>query len=73
MSNQIEEAKPEYTFDLTTIEPGRIANLYQEGNYLVGITEAGVRFRQRIPTGKILTMVNGEYILQDMIISEVAK
>jgi hypothetical protein len=63
----------EYTFDLDTIEPAQIAELHQEGNYLVGLTDKGIKFRQHIPQGKILNKINGEYCLQDMIVREVAQ
>lgn len=61
------EQVPEYSFDLTKMElTTNIAELTQEGNYLVGTTDKGVKFRQRIPQGKILNKVNGKFVLQDM-------
>lgn len=68
-----EEVRPEYTFDFDTIEPASITELHQEGNYLIGTTNTGTKFRQRIPQGKILNKINGEYSLQDMIVREVAQ
>lgn len=45
-----------------------IVELTQEGNFLIGITDKGVKFRQHIPQGKILNKVNGKFILQNMAI-----
>lgn len=46
-----------------------LIDVHQEGNYIVGTTEFGTRFRQRIPQGKILNKVEGEFVLQDMVIT----
>lgn len=54
--------------NLEEIESSGIAELRQEGNYLIGITDKGVRFRQHIPTNKILDKVNGKYVLRDIAI-----
>lgn len=62
-----EEPKPEYTFDLSEMEvSNKISDLHQEGNYLVGITDKGVKFRQHIPQGKILGKLGDKWILRDM-------
>lgn len=63
---EAEEQKPDHTFNLDSIElTTNITDLRQEGNYLIGTTDKGVTFRQRIPQGKILNMANGKYILQN--------
>lgn len=65
----VEIEEPDYTFDLDQMDlTTTIAECHQEGNYLVGVTDKGTRFRHRIPQGKILNKVNGKYILQDMAI-----
>ena len=58
---------PEHTIDLTAIPLAtKLVDVHQDGNFLVGTTEHGVKFRQRIPANKILNKVDGEYKLQDM-------
>ena len=50
------DGKPEYEFDFNSMPiMSKLANLHQDGNYLVGVTEGGTRFRQRIPSDKMLT------------------
>lgn len=67
--NDDEEIKPEYSFDVSKMETTtELASLRQEGNFLVGVTEKGVSFRQRIPVGKILNKdEGGNWILQDVL------
>jgi hypothetical protein len=49
----------------------KLKNLHQEGNYLVGVTELGVRFKQHIPVDKILTQdEKGNYKLQSVVIQD---
>lgn len=68
----VEEPRtPEYTFDIDKMDlSARLADLHQEGNYLVGQTDKGIRFRQHIPQGKILNKVNDKYVLEDMGIAQ---
>lgn len=67
----VESNGPEYTFDIDKMDlSARLANLHQEGNYLVGQTDKGIRFRQHIPQGKILNKVNDKYVLEDMGIAQ---
>jgi len=48
--------KPDYEFDFDTIPIlSDLVSLHQDGNYLVGMTEGGTRFKQRIPSDKMLT------------------
>lgn len=62
------EREPEYTFDLSTMEPARMTDCHQEGNYLVVTTDKGIKFRQRIPQGKILNKVNGKFVFEEMVV-----
>ena len=62
-----EEKDPEYSFDLAKMNlTTNISEMKQEGNYLVGVTDKGVKFRQRIPQGKILNKIDEKFVLQDM-------
>jgi hypothetical protein len=57
------------TFDIEKMDlSNKLQELHQEGNYLVGVTDKGIRFRQHIPQGKILDMKGGKYIFKDMVI-----
>lgn len=47
----------------------KIIDMHQEGNWLVGVTEHGVRFRQHIPQGKRLNKKGGEFVLENMVVS----
>ena len=54
--NDIAQAKPEYEFDIDSMPILKnITSLYQDGNFLVGVTEGGARFSQRIPSDKMLS------------------
>ena len=58
---------PEHTFDISAMPlTNKLVDVHQDGNFLVGTTEHGVKFRQRIPANKILVKVGEEYKLQDM-------
>ena len=48
--------------DLTS----KIVDMHQEGNWLIGLTDKGVRFRQHIKQGKRLNKVGGKFVLQDV-------
>lgn len=53
------------TFDINSIDiTSNLSSVYQEGNYLVGTTEKGVKFRQRIPANKRLNMKGDKYVLE---------
>lgn len=66
MEEEVEQ-QPEYQFDITKMElTTNIVELRQEGNFLIGILENGVKFRQHVPNGKILNKVNGKFVLQEM-------
>lgn len=68
--NEEVEVEPLATFDLDSVQlEDKLQSVHQEGNYLVGVTPSGVRFRHRIPAGKILTEVNGKLKIVDMRVS----
>ncbi len=63
-----EELQPEHTTDLDALPvTKKLIEVHQEGNYLVGLTELGVRFRQRIPVNKILTKEGEDFRLKDRV------
>ncbi len=66
----MEEAKtPDYEFDFDSMQlTNKIVDAHQEGNWLVGVTEHGIRFRQHIPQGKRLNKREGKFVLEDMVI-----
>lgn len=65
--NEDQQTPAEQSFNIDTVELTKnIVELHQEGNFLVGLTDKGVRFRQHIPAGKILNKKEGEYVLEDM-------
>lgn len=50
------EDKPNYEFNFDSMPVNnKLLSLHQEGNYVVGVTEAGVRFKQHIPVDKMLS------------------
>jgi len=54
-SKESSDIKPEYEFDFNSMPIlDKLISLHQEGNYLVGMTEGGTRFKQRIPVDKML-------------------
>lgn len=71
MNPEVEEQpKAEYEFDINTMPlTNKLSNVHQEGNFLVGTTEKGVRFRQRIKPGQILKQIDGEMKLVPLEIS----
>lgn len=59
----------EATFNVDAIPVTKnLIDVHQEGNYLVGVSETGVRFRQHIPANKLLNKVDGRYVLQERVI-----
>jgi len=63
-----ETTQPEYTFNVDSmVLDAQIHDLYQEGNWLKGTTNHGIRFTQRIPAGKMLNKnAKGEWIFEDL-------
>lgn len=59
---------PDYSFDIDRMDTNStLLNAHQEGNFIVGQTDKGVRFKQRIPVGKMLNKdEKGNWILQDL-------
>lgn len=45
-----------------------IVDMHQEGNWLVGLTENGIKFRQHIPQGKRLNKRGDAFVLEDMVV-----
>lgn len=63
-----EELQPEHTTNLDALPVTKnLIDVHQEGNYLVAMTELGVRFRQRIPVNKILTKEGDNFRLKDRV------
>lgn len=61
---------PEYEFDIDAMPlTNHIVDLHQEGNWLVGLTANGIKFRQHIPQGKILTKEGEKYRLLDRVVA----
>jgi len=60
---------PDYEFDIDAMPLTKnIVDMHQEGNWLVGVTEHGIKFRQHIPQGKRLNKKGDKYRLTDMVI-----
>lgn len=63
------QVKPEYSFDIDSLPlTNKIVEAHQEGNWLVAVSENGIRFRQHIPQGKRLNKKGDTYTLEDMVI-----
>jgi hypothetical protein len=59
----------EQTFNLDNFElTNKLIQVHQEGNYLIGLTEKGVKFRQHIPPNKILNKRGGKFVLDDVVV-----
>lgn len=60
---------PDYEFDIDAMPLTKnIVDLYQEGNWLVGVTEHGIKFRQHIPQGKRLNKKGDKFVLENMVV-----
>lgn len=66
--NEDKAPEPDYSFDIDRMDiASTLLNAHQEGNFIVGQTDKGVRFKQRIPAGKMLNKdEKGDWILQDL-------
>lgn len=54
-------------FDVDSLQTTtNIVDMHQEGNWLHGLTDTGIRFRQHIKQGKRLNMKEGRYVIEDM-------
>lgn len=61
--------KPDYEFNFETMQlTNKIVEAHQEGNWLIAVSENGIKFRQHIPQGKRLNKKEGKFILEDMVI-----
>lgn len=67
-----EEVKtPEYEYDLSSMPTtSKIVEAHQEGNWLIGVTDLGVRFRHHIPQGKRLNKKGDNFVLEDMVVGQ---
>jgi hypothetical protein len=63
------EEENEYEVNIAELPVAKLMKLTQEGNYLIGVTDNGVKFSQRIPQGKILDKVNDKWVLRDIVTS----
>lgn len=60
------QAEAEFDLDQMTLASG-LRDAHQEGNYLIGVTDTGVRFRQRLPINKMLSKnEKGDWTLIDL-------
>lgn len=60
----------EHEFDIDAMPLTKnIIDLHQEGNWLVGITEHGIRFRQHIKPGKVLNKRGDKFVLEDRVVA----
>jgi len=64
--DELAKAEAEFNLEDMTIANG-LRDAHQEGNYLVGVTDTGVRFRQRLPLNKMLSKTEkGDWTLIDL-------
>lgn len=67
MTDELEQ-KPEYEYNIDEMPiTTNIVEARQEGNYMIAVTESGVRFKHRIPVNKMLNKnKKGEWILENL-------
>ena len=64
------EQPNEYEFDIDSMPvTNKISQLHQEGNWLIGVSETGIKFRQHIPQGKRLNKKGDRFVLEDMVVN----
>ena len=56
----------EYEFDFDSIPQAHIKELHQEGNWLHGLTDTGIRFSQHIKQGKRLNKKGDRFVIEDV-------
>lgn len=67
MNDELETSDvKEYEADFSNIPKAHIAEMHQEGNWIHGLTDNGIRFRQHIKQGKRLNMKEGQYVIEDV-------
>lgn len=70
--NEVEQ-QPDYQVNVDDLPlTNRLQRVHQEGNFVVGVSETGVRFRQRIPQGKMLVQEDGKFKFVDVDIKGVS-
>lgn len=58
-------------FDADSIQTTtNIVDMHQEGNWLHGLTDTGIRFRQHIKQGKRLNKREGRFVIEDVEIAQ---
>lgn len=63
-----EVEQPDHSFDIDAMRiTNKLIDVKQEGNFLVAVTEYGVRFRQRLPANKIIDKKGDRWILKDRV------
>lgn len=64
-----EPVVPEHQFDIDSVQLTiKIIEAHQEGNWLIGVTDLGTKFRHHIPQGKRLNKKGDRFVLEDMVI-----
>jgi len=67
MTEEVETTdSKDYEFDFDSIPQAHIVDMHQEGNWLHGLTDTGIRFRQHIKQGKRLNKKGGKFVIEDM-------
>lgn len=61
-------AVPESEFDLSTLKPQKHGKFTQRGDYLICGMD-GHNHATKLPPGKVLTKRNGQYVLDDIVLS----
>lgn len=70
MNEEHVEQTPEYEFNLSEMKlTDKLVQVHQRGNFIVGVTEHGVKFRQHIPAGKLLTKKGDSFVLRDRVVA----
>jgi len=68
--NEELETSPDYQFDISNLPTtNKIVEAHQEGNWLIGVTDLGIRFRHHIPQGKRLNKKGDSFVLEDMVVN----
>lgn len=68
MIDEDQPVKPDYEYNIDELPvTTKIVEARQEGNYMIAVTENGIRFKHRIPPHKMLNKnAKGEWILENL-------
>lgn len=67
MTEEVETSDTkDYELDMTTLPAAHIVDMHQEGNWIHGLTDTGIRFRQHIKPGKRLNKKGGKFVIEDV-------